>query len=303
MVLVFGVSLVLMTRIVSHLRRRLSYGTLLDVLLVIGALEDTLHINAGQVYLVGRNFAHVDEVLDFRNGDLRSHGHHRIEIARGLAEHQVAPVVAFPRLDEGEVGVERPLHYIPAAVELACLFALRNGGAEPSRCVERRDAGPGSADAFGERPLRVQLQFHRARDHHLLEHLVLANIGANVLTYLSIADQQAQTEVVHTDVVGDGRQVFHAFVRQGRNQVLGNPAQAEAAEHDHGAVLYVADRLIRVGYDLIHDLPRPDQQRAIVLIRTSAGQTENVGACSGRLGGSCVPDYEANQRVQHAKQQ
>ena len=54
--------------------------------------------------LFGIQLARFDQFFDFRDGDLAGRGHHRIEIARGLAIDQVAFGIAFPGLDDGQVG-------------------------------------------------------------------------------------------------------------------------------------------------------------------------------------------------------
>ena len=46
------------------------------------------------------------QLLDLGHRHLAGRRHHRIEIARGLAEHQIALGVALPRLDDGKVGLQ-----------------------------------------------------------------------------------------------------------------------------------------------------------------------------------------------------
>src|SRR3954471_13055599 len=87
----------------------LPHGALLDGLLVARALEDPLHVNGGDVDLVAFELADFDQVLDLRDGDARGGAHHRAEVPGGLAEHQVAPLVALPRAYDRVVGLERLL--------------------------------------------------------------------------------------------------------------------------------------------------------------------------------------------------
>ena len=48
----------------------LAHGALLDRLLVLGALDDALHEDAGRVHLVGVELARLDQLLDLGDGDL-----------------------------------------------------------------------------------------------------------------------------------------------------------------------------------------------------------------------------------------
>ena len=45
---------------------------------------------------------------------------------------------------------------------------------------------------------------------------------------------------------------FVPFSHQRANQIFGNPAQAEPAYHDGGAVEYIGNSLFRAGDDFIH---------------------------------------------------
>ena len=90
-------------------------------------------------------------------------GHHRVEVARGLAEDEVAAAVALPRLDDAKSAVQRALEHVVAPVELARLLALGDQGADAGRREERGDAGAAGADALGERALRVELDLELAR--------------------------------------------------------------------------------------------------------------------------------------------
>ena len=54
--------------------------------------------------VVGIELARLDQLLDLGDRDAAGGGHHRIEVARGLAVDEVAVGVALPRLDEREVG-------------------------------------------------------------------------------------------------------------------------------------------------------------------------------------------------------
>src|SRR3954463_5620541 len=104
--------------------------------------------------LVGIDLADLDQLLDLGDGDLAGLRAQRIEVARGLLEHEVAPAVALPGLDDGEVAADRVLEHAVPAVDLPGILAVGDLGAVPGRGVERLDAGAPGAQPFGERALR-----------------------------------------------------------------------------------------------------------------------------------------------------
>ncbi|KCB34590.1 coenzyme A transferase [Bordetella hinzii CA90 BAL1384] len=87
-------------------------GALFDALFGIGVEHDPMHIDAGQMDLVGIQAAGVDDLLDLDHRDLAGHGHIGIEIARRLAEHQVAAAIGDMRLDQGDIRGQRTLHHV-----------------------------------------------------------------------------------------------------------------------------------------------------------------------------------------------
>src|SRR6267154_2372115 len=95
----------------------LPHRALLDPLLVVRTLEDALYVYRRDVDLIGFDLAHLDQVLHFRDGDARRRAHHRAEISGGLAEDEVAPLVALPGAHDGVVGLERLLEDHLAAFE------------------------------------------------------------------------------------------------------------------------------------------------------------------------------------------
>src|SRR6185295_8668972 len=130
-------------------------GALLDRLVVARALEDALDVDRRQVDQVGVERADRDELLDLDDGHLAGLGAQRVEVARGLAEHQVAPAIAAPRLDDREVAADRVLEHAAPAVDLAGLLAVGDLGAVAGRRVERLDPGAAGAQPLGERALRT----------------------------------------------------------------------------------------------------------------------------------------------------
>src|SRR5258708_38479127 len=119
---------------------QLLYRALFDALYVIGALEDGIYVDTGRVDLIGRELARFDELLDFGDDVVGGSGHHGIEIARGLAEDEIAPAVALPGFDKREVAAQGALQNEVAAVELGCLFAVGDHGAVAGERGKRGDA-------------------------------------------------------------------------------------------------------------------------------------------------------------------
>ena len=98
-------------------RGRARDGAELDALLVLRALDDAVDVDARRVDLVGIELAHLHQLLDLGHRHLAAGGDHRVEVARGLAVDEVARLVALPGLDDGEVGADRLLEHVLAAVE------------------------------------------------------------------------------------------------------------------------------------------------------------------------------------------
>src|SRR6185437_15287927 len=103
---------------------------LLDALFERIAVDDALHEDTRRVDLVGLDLAGRDEVLDLNHRHLGRSRHHGVEVARGLAEDEVALAIGLPRVDHREVGEEATFHDIGGAVELARLLSLAADGKE-----------------------------------------------------------------------------------------------------------------------------------------------------------------------------
>ncbi|MNS76962.1 hypothetical protein D3C72_1105290 [compost metagenome] len=201
----------------------------------------------------------LDDMLDLGDGDLACHGAHRVEVARGAAEHQVAGLVGLVGLDQRHVGGQRTLHHVLLAVELADFLAVGHDRAHAGARKERRNAGAAGAQLLGQRALGREFEFQFAGQVLALELLVLAHVGRDHLPDLARGQQQAQAEAIDAGVVGDAGQLLGAAVAQRGNQRLGDAAQAETA---NGDCLAVADdackRFCGAGVDLVHAslLPR-----------------------------------------------
>src|ERR1700746_1945909 len=98
-----------------------AHGALLDAFFERCRVYDPVDEDAWRVDAVGLDRSGVDEVFDLGDGDPPGCRHHRIEVSRRLAVDEIAFAVAFPGVDDGEVGDEAAFHDIALAVELAGL--------------------------------------------------------------------------------------------------------------------------------------------------------------------------------------
>src|SRR6266568_8163018 len=103
-------------------------------------LENGVHENAGRMNLVGIELAGLDEFFDFGDDVVGGGSHHGIEVAGSLAVNEIAPAIAFPRFDEGEIAAEAALHDVHAAVEFAGFFSFRDHRAVTGGRVKRGNA-------------------------------------------------------------------------------------------------------------------------------------------------------------------
>src|SRR5690606_32571077 len=73
-----------------HSRSGCSHGALLDALFRIRIDHDAVDVDARQVHLVRVDLADLHQLLDLGHANPSRHGTGRIEVARSLAEHQIA---------------------------------------------------------------------------------------------------------------------------------------------------------------------------------------------------------------------
>src|SRR6185437_3104591 len=99
--------------------------------------------------------------------------------------------------------------------------------------------------ALGERALRYQIEFELAFQHQSFEQLVLADVAAGVGDDHSGLQHAAHSAAVNAHVVADGAEVCGAAAHEGVDEVFGDSAQAEAAEHDGGSVRTVGYGSVR----------------------------------------------------------
>src|ERR1700686_5345178 len=137
--------------------------------------NDPLHVNPGQVDLLGIDLARLDELLDLGDGDLSGHRAERVELPRRLVEDEVAVPVADARAHQGEIADDPLFERVLAAVEDADVLlgrgdrdrtvavvaprqpAVRHQRADPGWRVEPGDAAAAGAEPLRQCPLRHEL--------------------------------------------------------------------------------------------------------------------------------------------------
>src|SRR6185295_1869091 len=76
----------------------------LDLLLIGRAEDQPVHVDRRQMNAVGIERADRHDLLDLGNTHLAAGRGRLVEVARGLAEHEVAALVGLPPLDHAQVG-------------------------------------------------------------------------------------------------------------------------------------------------------------------------------------------------------
>ena len=186
--------------------------------------------------MVGVQLAGGYQLLYFGHRYFAGRGHHGVEVAGRALEDEVAGGVAAPGLHEGEIGVQGVFEQVHLAVELAAFLALAYLRAVAGRRVEGRDARAAGPAPLGQRALRNQLHFQLAGQQLALKLGVFAHVAGNHLTYLPGLKQQPDAKIIDAGVVADAGQVLRAPAQDFLDGVLGNAAEAEAAEHERHAV-------------------------------------------------------------------
>src|SRR3546814_552947 len=141
---------------------RISYGSS-DVCssdLVGRAYDHPLDIDTGQMDTIGIKCARGHHFFDLDHADPAASGGGQVEIARGLAEHEVAGFVGLPRLDDRQVGEDAVFQDVVFrsvwAVKGLHFLALSHQRADACLGVEAGDTRAACAHPFGQRALRAE---------------------------------------------------------------------------------------------------------------------------------------------------
>src|SRR5258708_30345541 len=94
---------------ISRLPDLLPDRPLLNSLLRVLCEDDSLHVDTGQMHLVGFEFSRFHDVFGFDDGDARRRRQPGIEIPGGLAENKLAPAAGFRGFTQSEIGLQRAL--------------------------------------------------------------------------------------------------------------------------------------------------------------------------------------------------
>src|SRR2546425_1115804 len=250
-------------------------SSLLDSLFIVRPLEDPAHVDARSMHRLRVEIARRDQVLHLGDGDARRGGHHRVEVARGFAVHEIAQAVASVGLDQSEVGQEGCLQNVVTIPETPCLLAVRDRGAVARRSEKSGNPRATRPDALREGSLGHELDLKLALEKLLLEQVVLADVGGDHLANLPRSEQQAEPVVARAGVIAHHREILCPLPLQRLDQIFGDAAEAEPAHHQRGPVGDVQDRLVRVPDDLVHGrvpVPGPRRSRSFARPRAVAGR-------------------------------
>src|SRR5689334_18468817 len=128
----------------------------LDLLVVRRAENQAVYVDRGQMDAVGVEAADRHDLLHLRHAHLAAGRGRQVEVARGLAEHEVAALIRLPALDDGEIGADAALEDIFLAIELLDLLTLGDLRTDAGLGVEAGDARATRAHALGQRALRTE---------------------------------------------------------------------------------------------------------------------------------------------------
>ena len=88
-------------------------------------IENSIYINARGMDGVGVKFADFNQFFDFCYANFSAGCDHRIKVACRLAINKVAGLVSFPRLDNGDVGLDAFLEHIFLVAEFPDILSFR----------------------------------------------------------------------------------------------------------------------------------------------------------------------------------
>src|SRR6185369_18004986 len=106
---------------------------------------------------VGIERADRDDLFDLGDADLAAGRGRQVEVARRLAEHEVAALVRLPALDDAEVGADSALEHIGLPIEVFRLLALCDLSADTGLRIESGNSRAARAHPLGKRALRREL--------------------------------------------------------------------------------------------------------------------------------------------------
>lgn len=85
-------------------------------------MHDAVHDDGGQVHLFRVDLARFGELFDLGDADPPGHRHERVEVHRGLGEHQIAFCVAAQGVHERVARGDGFLEPVPRATEFTDLL-------------------------------------------------------------------------------------------------------------------------------------------------------------------------------------
>ena len=128
-----------------------------------------------------------------------------------------------------------------------------DNGTKGSRCVESGDTSSPSATPFRKRALRCKFELKLAGQVHLLEHLVLANIGRNHLLDLLALEQETEASANNTSIIRDSCQTSDRRVLLDRiYESIRHTGETKSTTQKGAVGLHVFDGFLRGWEDLVN---------------------------------------------------
>ena len=158
----------------------------------------------------GVECADGNNLFDFDHAYFATSRGGQIEIARCLAENQVAALIRLPRLHDGEVSKNAPFQNIVLTVKVLHFLAISHLCADAGFGVKSGDACAPCPHPFSQCPLRAEFDFQFSGQILPFKFLIFPNIAGDHLFDLAGAEQFAQPLTVNPCIVAGDRQVLDA---------------------------------------------------------------------------------------------
>ena len=156
--------------------------------------------------VVRRDDADGNDVLRVDDDRVCGHCHERIEVARREGVAEIAQVIGNERVHEREIGAERRLEQVDAAVDRDLLLALLDDRADAGRRQDAAEPEAARPDALDERPLRDEVHLQVPGEHLLLGLRIEADVTHDDPPQQLGSDELADADARSGGVVGDHRE-------------------------------------------------------------------------------------------------
>ena len=144
---------------------------------------------------------HRDNFLHLNHADFAAGCGGLVEIARSLAEDQVAGFIRLPRFHYCKVSKYPALKDIITSAKRLDFLALGDGGPHPRGRIKTGDARTPCPHPFSERALGAEFDFEFASEILPLKFLILADIARHHFLDLARAEQLTEAFAVNACII------------------------------------------------------------------------------------------------------